>query len=83
MIRNDKGEIINISVIGTFGISDLNKEYIMYSMMDDNEDNSLGAVLLGEMIKKENEIQVVGIKDTEKDIVVAYYNEISKQLGGE
>ena len=78
---NEKGENITVSLIGFFSIEDLNKEYIMYSITDDNQNNQYGKVLLGEMIRNNNEIQILGIKKEEKDLVVAYYNEISNQIG--
>ena len=82
-IKNDQGQNINISVIGTFRIPDLEKEIMMYSMVDENKDNSLGAVLLGEVIRDGDKMEVVGVRDDEKEMVVAYYNEISEQMGGE
>ena len=82
-IKNEQGQNINISVIGSFRIPDFDKEFMMYSMVDENEDNGLGAVLLGEVIRGANGIEVVGIRDDEKEMVVAYYNEISEQMGGD
>lgn len=82
-VTNEQGQNINISVIGSFRIPDLEKEFMMYSMVDENEDNSLGAVLLGEVIRDGLKTEVVGVRDDEKDMVVAYYNEISEQMGGE
>ena len=82
-VTNEQGQNINISVIGSFRIPDLEKEFMMYSMVDENEDNSLGAVLLGEVIRDGDKIEVVGVRDDEKEMVVAYYNEISEQMGGE
>ena len=82
-IQNEQGENINISVLGTFQIPDLNKEYMMYSMVDENDSNSLGAVLIGELLNNEDKLQVVGIPEEDKEMIVAYYNEISQQMGGE
>ena len=82
-IQNEQGENINISVLGSFEIPDLKREFMMYSMVDENKDNSLGAVLIGELLKDGDKLQVVGIPDEEKEMVVAYYNEISEQMGGE
>ena len=82
-IQNEQGENINISVLGTFQIPDLNKEYMMYSMVDENDSNSLGAVLIGELLNDEDKLQVVGIPEEDKEMIVAYYNEISQQMGGE
>ena len=82
-VSNEQGQNINISVIGSFRIPDLEKEFMMYSMVDENEDNSLGAVLLGEVIRDGDKMEVVGVRDDEKEMVVAYYNEIFEQMGGE
>ena len=82
-IKNEQGQNINISVIGSFRIPDVEKEFMMYSMVDENKDNSLGAVLLGEVIRDGDSMEVVGVRDDEKEMVVAYYNELSEQMGGE
>ena len=80
---NANGENINVENIGFFTIPELDKEYIMYSLTDDNKENDMGHVLLGEVIRNEDNIQILGILSEEKDLVVAFYNEISKQIGGE
>lgn len=56
----------------------------MYSLMDDDVNNENAGVLLGEVVRDEDgNIQVLGILSEEKDVVVAYYNEIADQLGGD
>ena len=84
MIKDSDGDMMNISLIGSFRISELEKEYIMYSLVDDDENNENGHILLGEIVRGDDgNVQVLGILPEEKDLVVAYYNEISTQLGGE
>lgn len=78
--KNEKGEEISISNLGFFTIPDLEKEYIMYGITEEN--NELGKVLLGEVIRDGNTIKILGILESEKELVVAYYNEISNQIGG-
>lgn len=83
-INDANGNQINVSVIGMFRIPDLEKEYVMYSLMDDDVNNENAGVLLGEVVRDEDgNIQVLGILSEEKDVVVAYYNEIADQLGGD
>lgn len=79
---DSNGNIMNISVIGFFSIPDLEKEYVIYSMVDNNSANEDGYILLGEVLREENSIQILGILSEERDLVVAYYNEISNHLGG-
>lgn len=82
-VKNQFNNSITISLIGTFQIPSLEKEFIIYSLVDDNPDNPEGEIMLGEIVRENNDIQVLGIESEEKDIVVAFYNEISKQLGDE
>lgn len=83
-INDANGNQINVSVIGMFRIPDLEKEYVMYSLMDDDVNNENAGVLLGEVVRdEEGNIQVLGILSEENDVVVAYYNEIADQLGGD
>ena len=79
---DEKGNVIDISVIGYFSIPGLDKTFIMYEYLNDN-DLEYGHVLLGEVINEDNNVQILGINPEEEEIVVAYYNEISNQLGGE
>lgn len=81
--KDDKGNIMTISLIGFFRVPELEKEFIMYSLTDDNINNENGHVLLGEIIREEDNIQILGIESTEKDLVLAYYNEVINQIGVE
>lgn len=79
---DENGKEITISVIGFFRVNELEKEFIMYSMVDDNVDNDMGHVILGEVVKYDGIVQILGIESEERDMVLAYYNEISNQIGG-
>ena len=79
---NENGKKITISLMGFFRVTGLDKEFIMYSIVDDNISNDEGDVLLGEVVRDNDTIQILGIDEEEVDMVVAYYNEISKQIGG-
>lgn len=81
--KNEEGNIITISVIGFFKVPELEKEFIMYSFTDDDSSKQNGLVLLGEIIKEEDNIQILGIDSNEKDLVLAYYNEVINQIGEE
>ena len=80
--KDEQGNNINISVVGFFKISELEKEFIMYSVVDDDIENDDGFILLGEVIRSDDDVRIVGIDSNEKEMVVAYYNEISGQIGG-
>lgn len=78
---DENGNKINISVMGMFEIPDLEKKYIMYGLVNDDDNMENGCVLLGEVVGEGEELQILGILPEEKEMVVAYYNEISTQLG--
>lgn len=80
-VKDENGNKIEISVLGMFEIPDLEKKYIMYGITNDDETKENGAVLLGEVVGEGENLKILGILPEEKDIVVAYYNEISTQLG--
>ena len=54
----------------------------MYSLIDDDSSNDMGYVLLGEVVRYDGIVQILGIESEERDMVLAYYNEISNQIGG-
>jgi len=77
------GNNVNISVIGFFEIPDLEKEYAIYSIDTQDKNNENGYIMLGEVIKDKENKKVVGILENEKELVMAYYNEVIMQTGGE
>lgn len=80
--KDENGNNMNISLMGFFRVPQLEKEFIMYSLVDDDETNDEGHVILGEVVRENGDVQILGIESNEKDLVVAYYNEIETQLGG-
>ena len=79
---DQNGNVMNIEAIKIFKIDELGKEYIIYSITDNDDSNLEGELLFGEIIRNDDFIQILGILPDEEDIVIAYYNEIKNQLGG-
>lgn len=80
-IVSENGDTIMVSILGAFRVEALNKEYAMYSLVNDNPDNENGAVLLGEVVREDGKVKVLDILEEEVDLVVAFYNEIANQIG--
>ena len=80
-VRDEHGNKLYVSVLGMFEIPDLEKKYIMYGIVDDDPFSKNGGGLLGEVVGEGEDMQILGILPEEKDMVLAYYNEISTQLG--
>lgn len=81
IIKDESGVDITISIVGEFKIDDLNKEFIIYSIVDNDDASTKGQIIIGEVIRDNDNLQVLGIKEDERDLVLAFYNEISEQLG--
>ena len=82
-VTNEQGEEISASFLGFFSVPGLEKEYAMYTINDDNPNSELGAILLGEVVKDNDNMQILGIEESEQAAVLAVYKDLSKQIGDE
>lgn len=81
VIKDSNENDLVISVVGEFKIDELDRKYIIYSIVDSNENNPDGQILIGEIVEEDGNLKVLGIRKEEKELVLRYYNEISNQLG--
>lgn len=74
---NENGEEIRVEVILSFSIEELNKNYIAYTI---NDDDSLetAVVLINEVDIETNKL--LPIKFEEKEMVLTTYNDIKKTI---
>jgi len=83
IVKDNNQNDIEISVLGEFKVDALQKEYIMYSIISSDENIKDGRVLIGEVNRDENGVQVLGIKEEEKELVLAFFYEIAEQIENE
>ena len=79
-VKNELGETIKAYFLGFFSVPGLDKEYAIYTIVDDNPLSKDGAILLGEVIRDNENITILGIEEDEIDIVTKCYREISEGL---
>lgn len=82
-IKDENQNDIVISVLGEFKIDALEKEFIMYSIVNMDEDVTDGRIIIGEVIRDNDNVQVIGIKEEEKELVLAFFYEITEQIENE
>lgn len=76
---NEKNEIITIEILIGFKIEEIGKEYVAYTINDDNLSNTV-TVLISE-IDYDNDIpKIVPIKEDEKEMVLLFYNNLKKSM---
>ena len=79
---NENGVEIQTKILGCFIIPELEKEFAMYSIVDNNPENSMGSVLLGEIVREEDgTVKILDIKKEKKKKKKKFNNEISTQIG--
>lgn len=82
-VKKEDGSYILVETLGFFEVPELEKEYVMHSILDDKENTEMGAIMISEVIKLDNgEVEIKDIEEDEIDLVMAFYNEIEKQVGG-
>jgi len=82
-IKDENQNDIVISVLGEFKIDALEKEFIMYSIVNIDENVTDSRIIIGEVIRENDNVQVVGIKEEEKELVLAFFYEITEQIENE
>ena len=76
---NEKNEIITIEILIGFKIEEIGKEYVAYTINDDNLSNTV-TVLISE-IDYDNDIpKIVPIKEDEKEMFLLFYNNLKKSI---
>ena len=76
---NEKNEIITIEILIGFKIEEIGKEYVAYTINDDNLSDTV-TVLISE-IDYDNDIpKIVPIKEDEKEMVLLFYNNLKKSM---
>lgn len=74
-IQNENNEAIIVEVLFNFKIDKIAKEYIVYTLNDDNVSEEVN-VFISEIEYENNVPKVVPIKDDEKEMVLLFYNSI-------
>ncbi|MBR2138462.1 MAG: DUF1292 domain-containing protein [Bacilli bacterium] len=72
---NENGEEIKIEIVFSFRLEELNKNYIAYTI---NDDDSLPTALIFISELDPNTNQIISIKEEEKEMVMTAYEEFKK-----
>lgn len=72
---NENGEEIKIEIVFSFRLEELNKNYIAYTI---NDDDSLPTTLIFISELDPNTNQIISIKEEEKEMVMTAYEEFKK-----
>lgn len=74
---NENGEKVSVEVILSFSIEEVNKNYIAYTINDDDS-HEKAIVLISEIDIQTNKLK--SIDDSDKEMVLATYNEIKMKI---
>ena len=76
---NEFGEEITIELLFNFEIKELNKNYVVYTLNDDDVSEDVN-VLISEMYYEDKTPRIKSIDESEKEMVVLFYNNIKNSI---
>lgn len=76
---NEFGEEITIELLFNFEIKELNKNYVVYTLNDDGVSEDVN-VLISEMYYEDKTPRIKSIDESEKEMVVLFYNNIKNSI---
>lgn len=74
---------ITVEALKIFDVKELNKKYVVYGIVDDNNENTKANLMIGELIENNGDYQVMGIKTEEKDIALSLFQSYLESLEDE
>lgn len=77
IVKKENGEDIKIEIILSFTIEELKKQYIVYTINDDNTSPEV-PILISEISQDTKRIR--SIPENEKDIVLEVYNNLREKM---
>lgn len=78
-IINEFEQEIIIEIILSFRIEELNKEYVVYTINDDNISDDVN-IIISEIEYTNNVPKIKSILEEEKEMVILFYNNIKNSI---
>ena len=76
---NEFGQKITIEILLNFKIEELNKEYVVYTINDDNVSEEVD-MIISEIYYENNIPKIKSIAEDEKEMVILFYNDIKNSI---
>lgn len=76
---NELGQEITIEILLSFKIEELNKQYVVYTINDDNISEDV-SVIISEIYYENNIPKIKSINEDEKEMVILFYNDIKNSI---
>jgi len=76
---NEFGQEITIEILLNFKIEELNKEYVVYTINDDNVSEEVD-MIISEIYYENNIPKIKSIDEDEKEMVILFYNDIKNSI---
>lgn len=78
-VINEVGQSVKIEIIGRFRIAEVDREYIIYTLNDDNISDEV-IVLIAQVKIENSKMKLLSIPDKERNMVVAFFNSIKNNI---
>lgn len=78
-VINEMGQSVKIDIIGQFRIDEVDREYVIYTLNDDGTSEEL-IILIAQIVTEDEKIKIISIPDKERNMVVAFFNNIKDNI---
>lgn len=78
-VVGEDGSILTIEILIGFKVEEYDKQYVAYTLNDDNVSETVN-VFINEIDYSGDKPRISGIKEEEKERVIAIYNEIKNNI---
>ena len=76
---NENNQEITIEILLNYKIEEYNKEYVVYTINDDESEND-ALVFISELYYENNVPKIKSIDENEKEMVLLFYNNIKNEI---
>lgn len=78
-VQDVEGNEINIEIISTFRIEELNKQYVIYTVNDDGVSEEV-TLLINEYVMENDQPKIIPIPKKEVNLVLTIYNNLRNNI---
>lgn len=78
-VINEMGQSVTIDIIGQFRIDEVDRQYVIYTLNDDGVSEEL-IILIAQVEMENGKMKLLSIPDKERNMVVAFFNNIKDNI---
>lgn len=78
-VINEMGQSVMIDIIGQFKIDEVDREYVFYTLNDDGTSEDV-IILIAQIVMEDGKAKIISIPEKEKNMVIAFFNNMKDSI---